>query len=313
MGVGAMVGAGIFALLGEAGAIAFGGLVVVPDSRGIAALEGIRSYLGKKYASESGLMGYLAAGFGKDSRSLRRSRGWSGRRYIVVSMVAVSFGSYAAGAITGGEMPGTLVKAMASVIVIAVVMLNALGGAGVVAKAQSLVIRLHLRPAGTRGRDHGHRRLEPARPHHLSSRSRQIIGSIALTFFAFLGFGMVSFTAKDLKNEGDLGPATYIALAIATITYVGISLGVFGQLRASEATAAGPTAIALAAKPVLGVAATGSSRSPRCSPPLGAVTATPHTLHPASSSSLARQANSPSISRRQGGAVPSAGRFSPGS
>ena len=65
---------------------------------------------------------------------------------------------------------------------------------------------------------------------------------------------MISFTAKDLKNQSDLGPATYIALAITTITYVAIALGVFGQLTPDEVTAAGPTAIALAAKPVLGMA-----------------------------------------------------------
>ena len=66
---------------------------------------------------------------------------------------------------------------------------------------------------------------------------------------------MISFTAKDLKDQNDLGPATYIALAIATSTYVAISLGVFGQLTPEQVTAAGPTAIALAArrrKPVLG-------------------------------------------------------------
>ena len=65
---------------------------------------------------------------------------------------------------------------------------------------------------------------------------------------------MVSFTAKDLKDENDLGPATYLALAITTIIYVAISLGVFGQLTPEQVTAAGPTAIALAAKPVLGIA-----------------------------------------------------------
>ena len=119
-------------------------MVVFLIAGGIAALQGYSfAYLGKKYASESGLMGYLAAGFGQDSRvtSALSWMVWSST-IIVVAMVSVSFGSYAAAVITGGDMPATLTKVMASVIVIAVVILNALGGAGAVAKVQSLVIRL---------------------------------------------------------------------------------------------------------------------------------------------------------------------------
>ncbi len=68
IGVGAMVGAGIFALLGEAGAIAKSAVWLSFLIAGcIAALQGYSfAFLGKKYASESGLMGYLAAGFGQE-------------------------------------------------------------------------------------------------------------------------------------------------------------------------------------------------------------------------------------------------------
>ena len=134
------------------------------------------------------------------------------------------------------------------------VVLQAFGGAGVVAKTQALVIRLvivvlvGLAVVTMVTADWS--LLAPS----TYPSPRFIIGSIALTFFAFLGFGVISYTAKDLKNEADLGPATYIALAIATVTYVAISLGVFGQLTPDEVTEAGPTAIALAAKPVLGQA-----------------------------------------------------------
>ena len=257
IGVGAMVGAGIFALLGEAGKIALSAVwLSFLIAGGIAALQGYSfAHLGKKYASESGLMGYLAAGFGQDSRvtSALSWMVWSST-IIVVAMVAVSFGSYAAAVITGGDMPETLTKVMASVIVVAVVILNSLGGAGAVAKVQSLVIRLVvivlLGLAVVTMATADWSLLAPSTYPPVS----QIIGSIALTFFAFLGFGVVSFTAKDLKNEGDLGPATYIALAIATITYVAISLGVFGQLTPDQVTAAGPTAIAKAAEGVLGQA-----------------------------------------------------------
>lgn len=256
IGVGAMVGAGIFALLGEAGAIAKSAVWLSFLLAGIIAmLQGYSfAYLGKQYASEAGLMGYLSAGFGDESRvtSVSSWMVWASMA-IVVAMVAVSFGTYAAATLTGGEMPGTLTKVMATLIVVAVILLNALGGASVVAKTQSFLIRLVivvlLGLAVVTMLTADWTLLAPSNYPPL----RDIIGSIALTFFAFLGFGVVSFTAKDLKNESDLGPATYIALAIATITYVSISLGVFGQLTPEQVTAAGPTAIALAAKPVLGM------------------------------------------------------------
>jgi len=60
---------------------------------------------------------------------------------------------------------------------------------------------------------------------------QDIISSVALTFFAFLGFGIITFTAKDLaKPARQLPRAMYLALAIATVIYVAIALGVFGTL-----------------------------------------------------------------------------------
>jgi amino acid transporter len=84
---------------------------------------------------------------------------------------------------------------------------------------------------------------------------REIIASVALTFFAFLGFGVITFTAHDLPNPArQLPRAMYLALAIATTVYVGVSLGVFGTLTAEQVVEYGATALAEAAKPTLGQA-----------------------------------------------------------
>ena len=84
---------------------------------------------------------------------------------------------------------------------------------------------------------------------------QDIIASVALTFFAFLGFGVITFTAKDLPNPSrQLPRAIYLALAIATTVYVAVSLGVFGTLTADQVVEYGTTAIAEAAKPTLGQA-----------------------------------------------------------
>jgi amino acid transporter len=80
-----------------------------------------------------------------------------------------------------------------------------------------------------------------------------IVSSVALTFFAFLGFGVVTFTAKDLAEPSrQLPRAIYLALGIATTIYVAVALGVFGTLTVDEVIDSGGTALAVAAEPVLG-------------------------------------------------------------
>jgi amino acid transporter len=84
---------------------------------------------------------------------------------------------------------------------------------------------------------------------------RDIVSSVALTFFAFLGFGIITFTAKDLaKPARQLPRAMYLALGIATIIYVAIALGVFGTLTVDKVISSGGTALAVAAEPALGKA-----------------------------------------------------------
>ena len=84
---------------------------------------------------------------------------------------------------------------------------------------------------------------------------RDIVSGVALTFFAFLGFGVVTFTAKDLADpHRQLPRAMAIAIGLATVIYVAVAIGVFGTLQVGEVIAAGPTAIAVAAEPVLGQA-----------------------------------------------------------
>jgi amino acid transporter len=83
----------------------------------------------------------------------------------------------------------------------------------------------------------------------------QIVSSVALTFFAFLGFGVITFTAKDLAEPAHQLPnAVYLALGIGTVVYVAVAIGVFGTLTVDEVVSSGGTALAVAAEPVLGSA-----------------------------------------------------------
>src|SRR5207245_171965 len=83
--------------------------------------------------------------------------------------------------------------------------------------------------------------------------AKDIVSSVALTFFAFLGFAVISFAAGDLENpERNLPRAMYLALGVTTLLYVLVALGVFGTLPVDDVVRYGPTAIAEAARPTLG-------------------------------------------------------------
>jgi amino acid transporter len=80
-----------------------------------------------------------------------------------------------------------------------------------------------------------------------------IVASVALTFFAYLGFSVITFAAGDLRDPArELPRAMYAALGVTTLLYVLIALGVFGTLTVDEAIGYGETAIAEAARPALG-------------------------------------------------------------
>jgi amino acid transporter len=254
IGVGAMVGAGIFSLLGTAGEVA-GAAVWVSFllAGGIAALQGYSfARFGARYPSAGGLIEYINQGFGIGHISTVTAWLVYDANIIVTAMVAVSFGSYASTMFLD-ENPAT-VKAFAVVLVVAMTALN-VAGSTLVARVQSAVVFvvvgiLAVFAAVT---------IANVNPSLLAPSGypgvRDIVSGVALTFFAFLGFGVVTFTAKDLADpHRQLPRAMAIAIGLATVIYVAVAIGVFGTLRVGEVIAAGPTAIAVAAEPVLGQA-----------------------------------------------------------
>jgi amino acid transporter len=166
--------------------------------------------------------------------------------------VAVSFGSYASAMFAGEDK--VWAKVFAALIIIVMMGVNIVGS-GLVAKAQTVIVYivlgiLTLFAVVT---------IANMNPSLLAFSGypplRDIVSSVALTFFAFLGFGIITFTAKDLaKPSRQLPRAMYIALGIATIIYIAIALGVFGTLTVDKVISSGGTALAVAAEPALGKA-----------------------------------------------------------
>lgn len=255
LGIGSMVGAGIFALLGEAGAVA-GAAVWLSFliAGGVAALIGYNVVkLGVRYPSSGGLIEYLIQGFGNGRLvGVLSWLGYFSAIVIVGAMVAVSFGSYAAALIVGTDAPDIWFNVFTSAVIVLTLSIN-LVGTRFVDRAQSLIVVTLLAVFAMfvyvtiREFDPALLAFDDYPP--LSD----IVASVALTFFAFLGFSVITFAAGDLRDPArELPKAMNRALGVTTITYVLIAIGVFGTLTVAEVIGYGETAIAEAARPALG-------------------------------------------------------------
>jgi amino acid transporter len=82
-----------------------------------------------------------------------------------------------------------------------------------------------------------------------------IFASVALTFFAYLGFGVISFSGGDIEDpKKNMPRAMYISLSLTMLLYVALAIGVFGTLTVEEVIANANTALAVAAYPIFGAA-----------------------------------------------------------
>src|SRR3974390_1744424 len=273
IGVASMVGAGIFSLLGAAGEVAGAAVWLSFLIAGaIAILQGYSfARMGARYPSAGGMLEYVHQGFG-DGHILGIVA-WLllFTNAIITAMVAVSFGSYASSAVNDSGTTGTALFAV--LLLLVMTGLNIIGSRAV-ARTQTVVVVvviviLTVFAVTTLANLHPHLLAFSGYP-----SVRDIVSSVALTFFAFLGFGVVTFTAKDLANpRPQLPRAMFLALGIATVIYVAVALGVFGTLTVDKVIASGGTAIAVAAEPTLGRAGYWLMTVTALFPPAGAPTA----------------------------------------
>ena len=253
LGIGAMVGAGIFALLGQAGSVAgsavwesflFGGVV--------AALSGYSfGRLGARFPSAGGLVEYLVRGFGGGFFAGAGAVLLYISGLLALALIAKAFGSYAC-AVLIGDTSRLAVDLLALGIIGVFTAVN-LRGPGEVATIENVVVGVKVavliafiavgafyivpdRLAVTGYPDQLH-----------------IAASIGFTFFAFEGFRVITNTAEDMSDPAvQLPRAMMTAIAVVAVLYVMISLVVFGNLDVDQAIAARDYALARAAQPVFG-------------------------------------------------------------
>jgi amino acid transporter len=254
IGIGSMVGAGIFALFGQAGSIA-GAAVWVSFLIGgiIAILQGYSfAKLGARYPSAGGLIDWIERGYGTGLFTGGMVMLGYFSVIIVTAMVAVSFGNYAASLFLGEGAAQIWIKVFAAGIVILLTFINSIG-AEAVTRAQTAIVSIVLVVLSAFAiamlLQMDISMLAPSTYPPMS----YIFASVALTFFAYLGFGVISFSGGDIEEpQKNLPRAMYIAIGFTMLLYVALAIGVFGTLTVQEVIANADTALAAAALPIFG-------------------------------------------------------------
>ncbi|MCF6205720.1 MAG: APC family permease [Sulfurovum sp.] len=251
LGIGSMVGAGIFIVIGQAGAIA-GNLVWVSFViGGIAALLSGYSLakLALAYPSRGGIVEYLVQSFGEGVFSGSAGVLFYFSQLIAIAAVAKSFGAYAGTFIHGTEGMDNL---FALGIVGTFILIN-LVGATLVARSENVIVVIKLTVLAVFTAI----ALFYIDPKLLSSADMPPVSSlfyaVGLTFFAYQGFSVITNTVEDMENPSrTMLKAMTVTILLVGALYILTSVAVLGNLPLPEVIKAKDYALAQAAQPIFG-------------------------------------------------------------
>jgi amino acid transporter len=255
IGVGGMVGGGIFAVLGLAVQLAHGGTPVAFGLAGMVALLTAYSYakLSVAYPSRGGTVTFLDRAFGSGmfTGSLNVLLWLS---YIVMlSLYALAFGSYGATFLPESWQPAGK-HVLISLSVVVITGLNLLS-AEAIGKAEDWIVGLKIAilllfvGVGSFG----------VRAAQIAPASwapvMQLTAGGMIIFLAYEGFELIANTARDVRDVGRTLPAAYYtAVGFVIALYVLVSTVTVGNLPVDRIVAAKDYALAEAARPFLGQA-----------------------------------------------------------
>ena len=251
LGVGSMVGIGIFIVIGEAGAIA-GNLVIYTFVLGgiIALLAGYSlAKLALRYPSRGGVIEYLVQEYGEGFFSGSAGVLFYLAQLIGLAAVCKSFGTYAA---TYIQVTPFWINTFALAILALFTLINLIG-AYFVAKSENLIVITKLSAlvifVGAA--------LLYIDPTRLSAKDApaliNLFYALGLVFFAYQGFSVITNTVEDMQNPAkNMLRAMLIAISLVMILYVSTAVAVLGNLSLDEVIKAKDYALAEAAKPIFG-------------------------------------------------------------
>jgi len=252
LGIGSMVGAGIFIVIGQAGSMAgnivwlsfvFGGIIALLSGYSLAKLA-------VRYQSRGGIVEYLVQGFGENIFSGSMGVMFYFSQLIAVAAVAKSFGTYAATFMAHGDT--TWVNIFAVGIVALFTLINLIG-ASIVAKSENIIVIIKLGVLVV----FAVAALFSIQPQLLSAADMPplsgMVFAIGITFFAYQGFSVITNTVEDMQNpKKTMMQAMFVAISLVAALYILTSISVLGNLPLEEIIKTKDYALAEAAKPMFG-------------------------------------------------------------
>lgn len=253
IGIGGMVGGGIFAILGLAVQLAGGGTPIAFALGGVVALVTAYSYarLSVTYPSRGGTVEFLNQAFSPGLFAGGMNVMLWLSYLVMLALYAHGFGSYAASFASPTYQPMVQHASITAVIVVFAA-LNLLGSKAVgraevyVVVAKLAILVLFLAAS-----------LARINPQHLAPAtwpsSLSLVAGGMIIFVAYEGFELIANTAENVRSyETTLPKAYLISVSVVVVLYVLISAAAVGNLPVSQIVAARDYALAVAARPAMG-------------------------------------------------------------
>lgn len=256
VGVGGMVGGGIFAVLGLSVQLAQGGAPLAFAIAGIVALLTTYSYaqLSVAFPSRGGTVTFLNKAFGTGIFTGGMNLLLWLSYIVMLSLYASAFGSYGAVFFPAAAQMW-ITHLLISGVIIGITGLNLLS-ADLIGRAESWIVafKLIILAVFVSGGIHNGVDLSRLAPSSWASPLALISGGMII-FLAYEGFELMANTAEDVKNPEKVLPrAYYFTVIFVLLLYVLIAGITVGSLPTAQIVAAHEYALAAAAKPFMGQA-----------------------------------------------------------
>jgi amino acid transporter len=252
IGIGGMVGGGIFAVLGLAVQLSEGGAPLAFLIAGIVALVTSYSYskLSVTLPGKGGTVSYLDKAFGPGLFTGSMNILLWISYIIMLSLYAYAFGSYGAEFFPTSQV---LIKhLLISGIIVIITILN-IFSAKLIGEAEDFIVAIKLLillffcAVGFWGIQ-----TENLSIQNWSSTTNLIAGGFII-FLAYEGFELIANTSDDVRNpEKTLPRAFFVSVSFVIILYILVAMVTVGNLPVNKIVEAKDYALAIAARPFLG-------------------------------------------------------------
>ena len=253
IGVGGMVGGGIFAVLGLTIELSKGAAPIAFAIAGLIALVTVYSYvkLSLRYPSEGGTIEFIVQAFGNGLFSSLVNTMMLLSYVIMLALYAYAFGSYGSALLVGTDVVW-IHNALAAGVIILFTLINLLG-AMMTGKAEDIMVFVKLTiliifaGVGFFSIDYSHMAVSEWMP------MPSVMAGGFMIFLAYEGFELIANTARDIKEpQKNLPRAYYSSVIFVILLYVLIAVVAVGNLSFAEAQKAQDYVLAKAAEPFFG-------------------------------------------------------------